>query len=147
MEYAEIEKLAYERAEEIAGVTDLKFKISNQLKRWHALCYWREYPQAIHLNKTFIDLNIDNDKVIDELIIHECIHLIPGCSKHNKKFNRIGKKYGIRLYGYSTKFKSLKPLFATHCTKCDNYKTYYAKPHYKTCRLCNGELRLFDYRC
>lgn len=145
LEYKEIEDLARTKAKEIAGVTDLTFKISNRLKRWHALCYWNEKPCAIHLSKRFVDLNKDNYQIITELIIHECIHLIPGCDRHNKKFNRYGKRYGISVYGYSTNFIPLKPLFATHCTKCNRFKPYYSKPRNTYCKECNGKLNIITY--
>ena len=65
------------------------------------LCYWQETPQAIHLNKRFVELNKNSHKVLDELIIHECVHLIPGYNRHNKKFFDKCRKNGIEPYGYS----------------------------------------------
>jgi hypothetical protein len=142
LEYLEIEKLVRKRAKEIAGVTDLVVKFSNQMKRSHALCYWQETPQAIHLNKTFIDLNKDNHLILNELIVHECVHLIPGYNRHNKKFTEKCKQCGIEPYGYSEHYNGVKPLFSSYCQKCHQCKRYYAKPKFKNCKKCNGKLKI-----
>ena len=144
MDYKEIENLVRLRAREIAGVKNLKIKFSDQMTRSYALCYWQETPQAIYFNKTFIDLNKNNNRVITELIIHECIHLIPGCNRHNRKFMNKCQQYEIELYGYSTDIKDVKPIFATHCTKCGSFKAYFVKPSVTRCKLCKGKLKLID---
>ena len=145
LDYDEIEALVRKRAKEIAGASELIVKFSNQMKRSHALCYWQETPQAIHLNKTFVDLNKDNYTVLNELIIHECVHLIPGHNRHNKVFHDKCRKCGIEPYGYSKQYNGIKPLFSTYCTKCNNCRRYYAKPKSKKCRLCKGLLRVVKH--
>jgi hypothetical protein len=142
LEYKEIEKLVRRRAKEVAGVTNLVVKFSNKMKRYHALCYWQSKPPAIHLNKSFVDLNKDNYTILNELIIHECVHLVPGYDHHNKKFCDKCKSYGVEPYGYSQKYNGVDPLFVSYCTKCKNHRNYYAKPKNKRCRLCNGLLKV-----
>lgn len=142
MEYDEIEKLVRQRAKEIAGISKLIVKFSNKMKKMHGLCYWQETPQAIHLNKRFVDLNKNNHTVLDELIIHECVHLIPGYNRHNRKFFERCRKHGIEPYGYSKHYENVKPLFSSYCTKCKNCKKYYAEPKIKKCKLCNGKLNI-----
>lgn len=144
MDYTGIEKLVRRKAKEIAGVTNLVIKFSNKMKKSHALCYWQETPQAIHFNKTFVDLNIDKPSILNELIIHECIHLIPGYNRHNRKFMEKCRHLGIEQYGYSENYNDVKPTYASHCTKCDDYKTYYVKPRVTCCKHCKGELRIFE---
>jgi len=141
----EIELLTRKRAIEIANVRDLTIGFSNKMTQTHAMCYWKEKPQVIRFNKRFIELNRTNNQVLDELIKHECIHLMPGCNRHNKKFVEQCKKHGIGLYGYSIDYKNSKPLFATHCNNCKNYKTYYAKPRLKYCKFCKSKLNVYDY--
>ena len=145
MDYDEIEALVRKRAKEIANVDNLIVNFSNKMKRSHALCYWQETPQAIHINKRFIDLNKDNYIVLNELIIHECVHLLPGHNRHNKKFFDKCRKCGIEPYGYSKHYNGIKPLFSTYCTKCNNCRRYYAKPKNKKCRLCKGLLRVVKH--
>jgi hypothetical protein len=144
LDYEEIETLVRIRAKEIAGVKNLIIKFSNRMKKSHALCYWQETPQAIHLNKQFIDLNKDNFQVLDELIIHECVHLIPGYNRHNKKFFAKCRRFGIEPYGYSEEYKGVKPPFASHCPKCKLYGTHYVKPKIKRCKVCNTKLKIID---
>jgi hypothetical protein len=145
LDYEEIETLVRMRAKEIAGVKDLVVKFSNRMKKMHALCYWQETPQAIHFNKKFIDLNKDNFQILDELIIHECVHLIPGYNRHNKKFFTKCRRFGIEPYGYSEKYSGLKPLFSSICSKCNSHKNYYAKPKIEKCKFCNGKLRIIEH--
>lgn len=144
LDYNEVEKLVRVRAKEVAGVTDLMVKFSNLMKKSHALCYWQETPQAIHLNKLFIDLNRDNYTVLNELIIHECVHLIPGHNRHNKKFFDKCRTFGIEPWGYSISYNNIKPLFSTYCTQCNRVKRYYARPKVKKCKLCNGLLKVVE---
>lgn len=144
MEYEEIERMVRRRAKEIAGVTNLVVKFSNQMTRCHGLCYWQETPQAIHLNKQFVDLNKDNKQILNELIVHECVHLIPGCNRHNKKFFERCRQHGVEPYGYSETYNGVRPLFTTHCQKCKAYKKYYARPKVTRCKKCNGKLKIID---
>jgi len=146
LEYDEIEKLVRKRAKEIAGVTKLNVIFSGRMKRYHALCYWQNDPQAIHLNKSFVDLNKNNYTVLNELIVHECIHLIPGYDLHNKKFCDKCRTHGVEPYGYSSDYKGVSPLFTSYCTKCKNCKKYYAKPKIKRCKLCKGLLRIVEHK-
>ena len=146
LDYKEIEQLVRTRAFEIANVKDLVIKFSNLMRGSYALCYWQETPQAIHFNKRFIDANIDNYIILNELIIHECIHLIPGYNRHNKKFFTKCRVYGIEPYGFSTTYNGLKPIFKTYCTNCKDCKNYYAKPKKMICRLCKGALKVVDVR-
>ena len=145
MDYEEIETLVRMRAKEIAGVKNLIIKFSNRMKKSHALCYWQETPQAILFNKQFIDLNKDNFQILDELIIHECVHLIPGYNRHNKKFFTRCRKFGIEPYGYSESYKGVKPLFSSHCPKCKQFGKYYAKPKITKCKVCNTKLKIDSY--
>ena len=145
MDYNDIEKLVKKRAREIAGVTDLVVKFSNQMKRNHALCYWQETPQTIHLNKRFIDLNKDKYQILNELIIHECVHLIPGHNRHNKRFFEKCREFGIEPYGYSESYVSVNPDFSSYCAKCHTYKNYYVKPKITKCNVCKGIIRITDY--
>jgi|WetSurMetagenome_2_1015567.scaffolds.fasta_scaffold654732_2 hypothetical protein len=145
LDYEEIETLVRIRAKEIAGVEDLIVKFSNRMNKSHALCYWQETPQAIHFNKKFIDLNKNNFQVLDELIIHECVHLIPGYNRHNKKFFAKCRRFGIEPYGYSENYKGIKPSFSSHCPKCKSYKKYYAKPKLKKCKTCNTKLKIIEH--
>jgi hypothetical protein len=145
LEYKDIEKVVRKKAKEIAGVTSLVVKFSNQMTRCHGLCYWQETPQAIHLNKHFVDLNKNSPQVLHELIVHECVHLIPGCNRHNKKFFEICRRHGVEPYGYSEQYEEVRPLFATHCQKCKAYKRYYARPKLKKCKKCNGKLRIIEH--
>jgi len=141
----EIERLVRERAFTIANVKDLIIKFSNQMNRSYALCYWQETPQEIHFNKKFIDLNKNNYVVLNELIVHECIHLIPGYNRHNKKFFDMCKKFNIDAYGFSVDYNYVNPIFTSSCTKCHNYKKYYAKPKKTKCHLCNGTLKIVNH--
>jgi len=141
----EIEKLVRKRAQEVAGVTNLIVRFSNQMKRSHALCYWQETPQAIHLNKAFVDLNKNDYTVLNELITHECVHLIPGHNRHNKKFFEKCRSFGIEPYGYSKQYNGVKPLFSSYCTKCYNCRKYYVRPKVKKCRLCKGLLKIVEH--
>jgi len=145
LEYKEIEQLVRKRAKEIADVSNLVVKFSNQMRRSHALCYWQETPQAIHFNKMFIDLNKDDYQVLNELIIHECVHLIPGYNRHNKQFFGKCREFGVEPYGYSKKYNGIKPFFTSYCSKCKNCKRYYAKPKNKKCKLCNGKLKIINH--
>jgi hypothetical protein len=146
LEYNEVENLVRLRAKEIAGVKNLKVKFSDQMTRNYALCYWQETPQAIHLNKRFIDANKDNYNILNELIIHECVHLIPGYNRHNKKFVEKCKNFGIEPYGFGSKYNSVTPLFTSYCTKCHHCKKYFAKPKNNKCHLCKGKLKISDHR-
>lgn len=144
MEYSEIEFLAKNKAKEIANVKNLKVKFSTRMKKCHALCYWNDDPKAIYFSIPFIELNKDNDTVLWELVIHECIHLIPGCDTHNKKFIKNCEKYGIRLYGYSVPRKDVKPRFSTYCSNCNRIKSFYVKPRNFICKDCGGKLDVYD---
>lgn len=146
MEYKEIEELVRARALKIANVKDLIIKFSNLMRGSYALCYWQETPQAIHFNKRFIDANKENYIILNELIIHECIHLIPGYNRHNKQFFTKCHEFGIEPYGFSVKYNALKPLFKTYCTQCKDCKNYYAKPKRMKCKLCKGKLKVVDLR-
>jgi hypothetical protein len=145
LDYEEIETLVRMRAKEIAGVKNLVVKFSNRMKKSHALCYWQETPQAIHFNKRFIDLNKNNFQVLDELIIHECVHLIPGYNRHNKRFFAKCRRFGIEPYGYSESYEGIKPFYSTYCMNCKNCKRYYAKPKITKCKLCKGKLRIVKH--
>lgn len=144
MDYEEIETLVRMRAKEIAGVKNLVVKFSNRMKKSHALCYWQETPQAIHFNKQFIDLNKDNFQILDELIIHECVHLIPGYNRHNKRFFKKCRRFGIEPYGYSENYKGIKPAFSSHCPNCKQYGVHYVKPKITRCKVCNTKLKIID---
>jgi hypothetical protein len=142
LDYKEIEQLVRTRAYEIANVKDLIIKFSNLMRRNYALCYWQEIPQAIHLNKKFVDANINNYVVMNELIVHECVHLLPGYARHTKKFCDKCRSFGVEPYGFSTNYNRLDPLFRSICLKCHSCKSYYAKPRKIKCELCNGKLEI-----
>ena len=146
MDYEELENLTKVMAKKIAGIDDIKIKFSNRIKKCHALCYWHDDPKAIYFNKQFVDLNCDNIVVLNELVVHECIHLLPDCVTHNKKFINQCKKYGISLYGYSVPYISVKPLFATYCNNCLQYRSFYSKPHRMVCKQCGNKLKIIDHR-
>jgi predicted SprT family Zn-dependent metalloprotease len=148
LDYDEIEKLVRVKAKKIAGVTNLGIKFSNRMKKHHGLCYWEasaKSPQSIHLNKKFIELNKNDPQVLEELIVHECVHLIPGYHIHSKKFDKKCREFGVEPYGYSKPYKNIKPLFTSYCSKCNNCKKYYAKPKRTRCKLCNGKLKIINH--
>lgn len=90
---------------------------------------------TIQLNTNFIKVASLNK--IKEVIAHECIHLVPGCWDHGKKFKEIAIK--LRPYGYSItrtstdeeyvklrkEEKDRKIKYIPHCKNCGkNMKAY-----------------------
>jgi predicted SprT family Zn-dependent metalloprotease len=145
LDYEQIEDLVRKWAWEIARRRNITIKFSNRIRDGHAMCYWREKPPAIHFNKQFIDLNKNNRCVLEELVKHECIHLLPGCHTHGKRFAESCNQFGVSIYGYSVDYINVKPRFATHCAKCGNYKAHFGKPRLSHCKKCGGKLKMFDY--
>lgn len=142
MDYTEIESLTRSHAKRIADVTDLIIEFSNKMKKTHAMCYWEVTPQEIHFNKAFIDVNKDCFTVINELCIHECIHLVPGCNRHNKKFIKLCEANGIEVYGYSCNYKNPPPMYRVWCPSCGVVKSFYSTPKVTKCKICNGSLEI-----
>jgi predicted metal-dependent hydrolase len=76
----------------IAEAQDLVTISFNKRKtRFLATCWPNQYKIVYYTQ--WILANMDNLRVIDDIITHECAHLVTG-PEHNKKFYRLCRQYG-----------------------------------------------------
>jgi hypothetical protein len=145
LDYSDIEFFTRVTANRIAGITDLKIKFSNSLIKYPAVCHWDEVPKEIYFSKKFIDLNINTkhfDTIIEELVVHECVHLLHGYHLHDEKFEKCCRKHGVEPYGYSVPVIEVRPTHKTICSGCSVNKLYYKYPKNLVCKKCGGKLNV-----
>lgn len=92
-------------------------------------------------------------KALNDTVIHELIHTIPGCFNHGDKFVSIANKVNKMYSGYNVKIKNStseygfrykkenKYKYLFHCNTCGNEVCYMRAPKYDvseyTCLKCN----------
>nr|DAD82634.1 MAG TPA: SprT-like protein [Siphoviridae sp. ctrpg19] len=92
-------------------------------------------------------------KALNDTVVHELIHTIPGCFNHGDKFVSIANKVNKTHAGYNVKIKNCaseygfiyikenKYKYLFHCNTCGNEVRYMRTPKYDvseyTCMKCN----------
>lgn len=105
-----------------------KLSFNPRLKKCLGRCHRCQGVYDIQLNSTFLSVGSLNK--IKDVIAHECVHLVPGCWDHGKKFKLIASQ--LSQYGYNvtrctgdeeymklrSEEKSEKIQYIPHCKHC-----------------------------